>query len=79
MFLVNQAFIDDTECRNCTGLDYNSRRTETTMGILWSKLRKGSLEKLSADKCVSAYGAIIQSERRNLLVVTALGAFTGHQ
>jgi hypothetical protein len=71
MFLVSQAFVDDSECRNCTAAIPDAASDAEMMRSLYEKSRNGSLERLDAAECVSAYGTLIQSTRRNLLVVTA--------
>lgn len=38
---------------------------------LWAKSRNGSLNQLNPAECIAAYGALIQSTRRNLLIVIA--------
>jgi hypothetical protein len=38
---------------------------------LWAKSRNGSLDRLDPAECIAAYGTLIQSTRRNLLVVIA--------
>jgi hypothetical protein len=40
------------------------------LNYLWRKSRDGSLDRLSASECLTAYGTTVQSARRNLLVVT---------
>jgi hypothetical protein len=78
MFLVSQSFLDDTECRNCTvaassdGVEGND--VGDMLKLLWNKSRNNTLERLSPEKCIAAYGTMIQSERRNLLVVTSSDA-----
>lgn len=37
---------------------------------LWSRARNNSLDRLSPAQCIAAYGTLVQSTRRNLLVVT---------
>jgi hypothetical protein len=41
------------------------------LNYLWQNSRDGSLDRLSASECLTAYGTTVQSTRRNLLVVTA--------
>lgn len=63
MYLVNQAFLDDTECRNCT--------THSEIYHLWTESRQSAtLDKLDSSRCLSEYGVTIQSRRLNLLLVT---------
>ena len=71
MFLVSQAFVDDSECRNCTAAIPDAASDAEMLRGLYEKSRNGSLERLDAAECVAAYGTLIQSTRRNLLVVTA--------
>jgi hypothetical protein len=72
VFLVSQAFVDDTECRNCTNADPDGfHDAATTLKSLWSKSQSGSLIRLTPGECVAAYGTAIQTKWRNLLIVTA--------
>jgi hypothetical protein len=59
-FVANQAFIDDTECRNCseTSLIYNLWANSTTF------------DKLGPADCIAEYGAAIQPTRSHVLLVT---------
>jgi hypothetical protein len=87
VFAVSQAFVDSPKCQNCTDLDppdpnagkYSSAG-KTTVGNanvgkmlenLWAKSRNGSLDHLDPAECIAAYGTLIQSSRRNLLIVIA--------
>lgn len=59
MFVVNQAFVDDPVCQNCT--DTTSDRPELLAGAamlksLWNQSRHGELDRLSPAECLSAYG-----------------------
>jgi hypothetical protein len=44
--------------------------TARMLESLWNKSRNGSLKRMSPDECLSAYGTMIQSSWRSLLVVT---------
>jgi hypothetical protein len=70
MFLVSQAFVDDTECRNCTDARPEMIKSARMLETLWNKSRNGSLKRMSPDECLAAYGTLIQSSWRSLLVVT---------
>lgn len=79
--------MDSAKCQNCTDIDPPDPNEEndpnagkTTVGNtnagkmlenLWAKSRNGSLDRLSPNECIAAYGTLIQSTRRNLLVVIA--------
>jgi hypothetical protein len=81
-FAVSQAFLDSPQCQNCTDTDppdpndvKDPNAGKTTVGTmlenLWAKSRNGSLDRLNPAECIAAYGTLIQSTRRNLLVVIA--------
>jgi hypothetical protein len=59
--VVNENF-NRTDCNGCnqTSIIYS----------LWNQSRNGTLEKLDANTCRTAYTTYIQSSRRNLLLVT---------
>lgn len=65
VYAVNQAFVDDTECRNCTD--------GTVISNLWKQSKSNDLEKLMPADCLNEYGIGIQSYRRNLLLVVGDG------
>jgi hypothetical protein len=71
--VVNQAFVDDTECRNCTDyrVDNDISADAQMLRRLWDMSHSNLLDRLSSDECLSAYSTPIQSTRRNLLVLTA--------
>jgi hypothetical protein len=72
--VVNQAFVDDPECHNCTDTIPKSASATAhaqMLKSLWSMSRNNLLDRLEPDECLSAYGTMIQSTRRNLLFVTA--------
>ncbi|KAH7392189.1 hypothetical protein DE146DRAFT_661877 [Phaeosphaeria sp. MPI-PUGE-AT-0046c] len=74
MFVVSQAFVDDPDCQNCTDTISNEPAVielAARLKGLWEQSRKSELDRLSPMDCLSAYGTIIQTTRRNLLVVTA--------
>ncbi|KAF1928320.1 uncharacterized protein M421DRAFT_63465 [Didymella exigua CBS 183.55] len=74
-FLVNEAFLDASECHNCTwyysaSSYYNSHETRlVTLETLWSQSRNGSLDRLEPAQCLTDYAKTLQSNRRNLLLV----------
>ncbi|KAJ4311882.1 hypothetical protein N0V94_007729 [Neodidymelliopsis sp. IMI 364377] len=70
-FVVNQAFVDDSECRNCTNAGPRVMPDAEILKDLWSKSKNGSLDKLDPIDCVKDYATLIQSKRRNVLLVTA--------
>lgn len=81
-FAVSQTFVESPKCQNCTNLDVlgpsvydESDAGKTLPGKMleniWAKSRNGSLDRLDPAECIAAYGTLIQSTRRNLLVVIA--------
>jgi hypothetical protein len=81
-FAVSQAFVDSPKCENCTNLDIPDPDVRDSFGVgktlagkmlenLWTKSRNGSLDRLNPAECIAAYGTLVQSTRRNLLVVIA--------
>lgn len=74
MFVVSQAFVDDPNCQNCTDTSSNEPKVIASAAMLkslWTQSRNGKLDRLSPAECLSAYGTLVQSTRRNLLIVTA--------
>lgn len=69
VFIVNSAFLEDTSCTNCTNTSPTYLPAGEMLNDLWLKSRNGSLDKLAPEDCIDAYGTLIQSTRRNLLVV----------
>jgi hypothetical protein len=59
-YVVNQAFIDDTECRNCTKHGF--------IDDLWTN--SNTFDKLGPAECIAAYSTTIQSTRSHVLLVT---------
>lgn len=75
MYLVREAFVNASVCRNCTeeyssySYDTSSQYTPSRLELLWSQSRNGSLERLESAECITAYAIALQSDRRNLLLV----------
>lgn len=61
--------MDDTQCLNCSKPDSHSYFIGETLKSLWTKARAGRLERLSPSDCLNEYAQVIQSNRRNLLLV----------
>lgn len=72
-FSVSQSFTDDTDCLNCDKIaDFSYRQIIQSMH---QKVRNGELDRLEAADCISQYSTMIQSFRRNLLLVAANDKF----
>lgn len=68
-YSVSQSFLDDAECRNCS-----NDRPYTRDGLLetlWDKARADELDRLSPSQCLNEYASIIQSDRRNVLLIAS--------
>lgn len=67
--------MDDVECRNCT--DTSNLRTgavDTATEVLqdlWNMSKNHSLDRLEPLQCITDYATMIQSQRRNVLLVTS--------
>jgi hypothetical protein len=73
-FLVSQAFVDGIEDNNCIGRQVGfgatpSSQYNPTFEHLSSMLHNGSLERLERTQCITEYAKMVQSTRRNLLLV----------
>jgi hypothetical protein len=72
VYLVNEAFLDDPECRNCTEKyssdPYYSSRYKGLLS-LWDQSRNNSLDRLEPAECIAQYATALQSYRRNVLLV----------
>ncbi|KAH7348020.1 hypothetical protein BKA66DRAFT_309730 [Pyrenochaeta sp. MPI-SDFR-AT-0127] len=73
VYSVSQSFVEDAECLNCTGVMVVTSTSNTslpeTLTSLWKKARAGHLERLSPAECINQYAQIINSNRRNVLLV----------
>ncbi|KAL1792900.1 hypothetical protein ACET3X_009407 [Alternaria dauci] len=72
-FSVGEAFLKDEHCTNCLETPtYGNDPSEVTSTLegLWSKARSGRLERLDSSKCIDEYAISIQTNRRNLLLVS---------
>ncbi|XPT03930.1 hypothetical protein M3J09_013016 [Ascochyta lentis] len=63
VFSVSQSFINDTKCLNC------DKSYPPMAQMLWDKANTGQLQRLHPTDCFNNYAQIIQSDRRNLLLV----------
>lgn len=86
VFSVSESFMETSECLNCTNAPSDVRGMGSTQGggregrpvdevpraldTLWSLARAGNLDNLTASECLNEYAQIIQSNRRNLLLVS---------
>src|SRR3954464_14479 len=62
--VVSQSFLDDTDCLGCD----NSTLPDTS-AMLHQTARAGLLDRLENKDCINQYATVIQSFRRNLLLV----------
>lgn len=74
-FSVGETFTMDEQYTNYSNLlpnTYNQDKSEISFVLedLWNKANAGSLEKLSPSRCIDEYATSIQSNRRNLLLVS---------
>ncbi|KAF2792690.1 hypothetical protein K505DRAFT_338477 [Melanomma pulvis-pyrius CBS 109.77] len=67
-FTVSQSFIDSPKCDGCN--DLNENRTNL-INRLHESARDGGLERLENIDCINEYAQMIQTSRRNVLVVTS--------
>lgn len=58
----------DTQCWNCSGAP---NTTNYVLKDLWSKAQINALDRLEPKQCIEQYATAIQTERRNLLLVTS--------
>ena len=70
-FAVSETFLRTTECQNCTEIYPYGSGESVVLENLWAKLPYSSLDRLNPAECIAAYGTLVQSARRNLLVVIA--------
>ena len=70
-FAVSETFLGTTECQNCTDIFPFGTGEGVVLENLWAKLQNNSLDRLNPAECIAAYGTLVQSARRNLLVVIA--------
>jgi hypothetical protein len=78
-YSVSESFLNSTECHNCTlgSGEKNSSsfwvnrdvRALEVLSMMWEKAREGKLARLEISECVDQYIKVIQSDRRNLLLV----------
>jgi hypothetical protein len=66
---VSQSFVDDTDCFNCTEFELPEIREPIQM--MHKKARKNELEKLNNLECIEQYARMLQSKRRNVLLVAS--------
>jgi len=66
-------FIDGPSRR--TTLDASPGEISSVLETLWEKARAGNLERLEPDRCIDEYATSIQSNHRNLLVVSDDNSF----
>lgn len=71
VYLVNESFLDDPECRNCTDQRYYSSSYYSGLALLslWNQSRHNALDKLEPADCIAQYATALQSYRRNVLLV----------
>lgn len=77
VFVVNQNFVDASECHNCTEDAYRgavaydlSQSARFDLHVMWTLSRNGSLDRFEPAECLTRYATTLQSDRRNLLLVT---------
>ncbi|KAH8627371.1 hypothetical protein IG631_17139 [Alternaria alternata] len=84
VFSVDETFITDEQCTHCANPlptpvartlrqptnDYDTSEVTSTLINLWSKANARSLEELTPSRCIEEYATSIQSNRRNLLLVS---------
>lgn len=77
---VSESIINDKECYNCDNITGNSilefsyssyRELPVAIRVMWEKARQNELEKLSNADCIRAYADMLQTKRRNVLLVTS--------
>lgn len=66
--MVSEAFLDGTECRNCSSKPVTPG---FTLQDLWTKAHDNTLERLEPAQCIDQYATLVQTERRNLLLVAS--------
>ncbi|XPS76152.1 hypothetical protein M3J07_008208 [Ascochyta lentis] len=90
-FSVSESFVESAECVNCStppNKDTNMTTVERDgtypnqefpylLDSLWSKARNGTLDRLEPAECINQYATLIQSSRRNVLLVASDGEFPG--
>ncbi|KZM27396.1 hypothetical protein ST47_g1466 [Ascochyta rabiei] len=91
-FSVSESFLESAECINCstppnkdTNLTepliapYPNQEFPYLLNGLWSKARNGTLDRLEPAECIDQYATLIQSTRRNVLLVASDENFPGKE
>ncbi|KAF2175728.1 hypothetical protein K469DRAFT_743214 [Zopfia rhizophila CBS 207.26] len=68
-FSVSESFVNNPECLNC-GIVNTTTGLEETIRFLHQGARTGIIDRLENSDCINQYAQMIQSKRRNVLLVS---------
>ncbi|PVH98584.1 hypothetical protein DM02DRAFT_615710 [Periconia macrospinosa] len=68
---VNESFLHDENCFNCSNITRKWGYEKSPIPEIWEKARNGGYERLSKAQCIEEYAQLLQSKRRNVLLVAA--------
>jgi hypothetical protein len=66
---VSESFINDDECYGCDNL--TKPWSEEAVRLMWQKAHNSELEYMSNADCIQAYAEMLQTKRRNVLLVAS--------
>jgi len=66
---VSESFVTDDECYNCGNI--TRPWSEEPVRTMWQKAHNNELERLSNVDCIQAYAEMLQTKRRNVLLVAS--------
>jgi hypothetical protein len=69
---VSESFLRSDECHNCGNLTAIAQKNyEEPIRNMWAKGHNNELERLSNGDCLKAYAEMLQTKRRNVLLVAS--------
>jgi hypothetical protein len=66
---VSESFIKDDDCFNCGNI--TKPWSEAPVRMMWEKAHNNELDRLSNAECIQAYAEMLQTKRRNVLLVAS--------
>ncbi|KAF2683140.1 hypothetical protein K458DRAFT_390412 [Lentithecium fluviatile CBS 122367] len=66
---VSESFIKDPECFNCDSVKGPWSMKSAPVRRMWEKARDNTLDNLTNIECIEQYAVMLQSKRRNVLLV----------
>jgi hypothetical protein len=71
---VSQSFVDNVDCVNCTNIaeqESSYSRLADTVRMMQAKAHRKELDNLTKLECIEQYAEMLQTKRRNVLLVAS--------